>query len=57
MLRRAMNLGGFHQVIFICHSTLVWELADRTYHLVMDVLLQGIRKEKLSRTIDQPPCH
>jgi exonuclease SbcC len=29
MLRRAMDLGGFHQVIFICHSPLVWELADR----------------------------
>jgi len=28
MLRRAMELGGFHQVIFICHSPLVWELAD-----------------------------
>ena len=28
MLRRAMNLGGFHQVIFICHTPLVWELAD-----------------------------
>jgi hypothetical protein len=29
MLRRATDLGGFHQVIFICHSPLVWELADR----------------------------
>ena len=28
MLRRAMGLGGFHQVIFICHTPLVWELAD-----------------------------
>jgi DNA repair protein SbcC/Rad50 len=28
MLRRAMDLGGFHQVIFICHSPLVRELAD-----------------------------
>jgi ABC-type hemin transport system ATPase subunit len=28
MLRRAMHLGGFHQVIFICHSPLVRELAD-----------------------------
>jgi exonuclease SbcC len=28
MLRRAMDLGGFHQVIFICHTQLVWELAD-----------------------------
>ena len=29
MLRRAMSLGGFHQVIFICHSPQIWELADR----------------------------
>jgi len=28
MLRRAMDLGGFYQVIFICHTPLVWELAD-----------------------------
>ena len=28
MLRQAMDLGGFHQVIFICHSPLVWGLAD-----------------------------
>jgi hypothetical protein len=28
MLRRAMDLGGFHQVIFPCHTPLVWELAD-----------------------------
>jgi exonuclease SbcC len=28
MLRRAMGLGGFHQVIFICHTPLVWDLAD-----------------------------
>ena len=28
MLRLAMDLGGFHQVIFICHTPLVLELAD-----------------------------
>jgi exonuclease SbcC len=28
MLRRATDLGGFHQVIFICHTPLVSELAD-----------------------------
>ena len=28
MLRRAMDLGGFYQVIFICHTPLVSELAD-----------------------------
>ena len=29
MLRRAMDLGGFRQTIFMCHTPLVWELADR----------------------------
>src|SRR5439155_3758732 len=29
MLRRAMDLGAFYQVIFICHTPLVWELADQ----------------------------
>ena len=29
MLGRAMDLGEFHQVVFICHMPLVWELADR----------------------------
>ena len=29
MLRSAMDLGGFHQVIFICHTPQVRELADR----------------------------
>jgi hypothetical protein len=24
-----MDLGSFHQVIFICHTPLVWQLADR----------------------------
>jgi ABC-type sulfate/molybdate transport systems ATPase subunit len=33
MLRRAMDLGGFHQVIFICHTPIVWELADRILSL------------------------
>jgi hypothetical protein len=28
MLRRALDLGGFHQAIFICHTPLVWEPAD-----------------------------
>jgi len=28
MLRHAMEVGGFHQVIFICHSPQVWEMAD-----------------------------
>jgi exonuclease SbcC len=29
MLRHAMDIGGFYQVIFICHAPQVWELADR----------------------------
>ena len=29
MLRHAMDVGGFHQVIFICHQNQVWELADQ----------------------------
>jgi exonuclease SbcC len=28
-LRRAMDLGGFHKVTFICHMLLLWGLADR----------------------------
>ncbi len=32
MLRRAMDLVGFHQVIFICHTPLVSELADMPSH-------------------------
>jgi DNA repair protein SbcC/Rad50 len=29
MLRHAMDIGSFYQVIFICHGPQVWELADR----------------------------
>lgn len=29
MLRHAMGIGGFYQVIFICHAPQIWELADR----------------------------
>ena len=29
MLRHAVKTGGFHQIIFICHSPQVWEMADR----------------------------
>jgi hypothetical protein len=28
MLRQAMDLGGFHKDVFICHTPLVWEPAD-----------------------------
>ena len=44
MLRRAMELGGFHQVIFICHTPLVWELADRILS-VGDGLVQSGNSE------------
>ncbi len=29
MLRHAMDLSGFYQVIFICRAPQVWELARR----------------------------
>jgi exonuclease SbcC len=29
MLRRAIEIGGFYQIVFICHTPGVWELADR----------------------------
>jgi len=42
MLRHAMSLGGFHQVIFICHAPQVWELADRILRIQDgQVLLEG----------------
>lgn len=33
MLRRAMEIGGFYQVIFICHAPQVWEMADRILYV------------------------
>ena len=41
MLRRAMYLGGFHQVIFICHTPLVWELADRVLSVAGGGVVMG----------------
>ena len=41
MLRRAMDLGGFHQVIFICYTPLVWELADRTLEVHGGLVSRG----------------
>ena len=29
MLRRAIDIGGFYQVVFVSHAPGVWELADR----------------------------
>jgi exonuclease SbcC len=43
MLRRAMDLGGFHQVIFICHAPLVWELADRVLSVAGGGVVVGSR--------------
>jgi exonuclease SbcC len=44
MLRRAMVLGGFHQVIFICHTPLVWELADRILDVQGGCIFTGGRE-------------
>jgi energy-coupling factor transporter ATP-binding protein EcfA2 len=43
MLRRAMDLGGFRQVIFICHTPLVWELADRVLTVGGGTVIAGDR--------------
>ncbi|HXJ93331.1 MAG TPA: hypothetical protein VMT20_10675 [Terriglobia bacterium] len=29
MLRRAMDVVGYDQVIFVCHAPQIWEMADR----------------------------
>ena len=44
MLRRAMDLGGFHQVIFICHTSLVWKLADRVLSVHDGSVVAGDRE-------------
>jgi exonuclease SbcC len=44
MLRRAMDLGGFHQVIFICHTPLVWELADNVITIGGGMVSEGNQK-------------
>lgn len=44
MLRRALDLGGFHQVIFICHTPLVWELADNMLTVAEGCVVLGSRK-------------
>jgi exonuclease SbcC len=44
MLRRAMDLGGFQQVIFICHTPLVWELADRVLEVHDGSVVAGDRE-------------
>jgi exonuclease SbcC len=53
MLRRAMDLGGFHQVIFICHTPLVWELADNILSVGGGRVVMGDREAPVS-TESQP---
>ena len=36
-----MDLGGFHQVIFICQTPLVWELAYSVLSLGDGYVLMG----------------
>jgi ABC-type lipoprotein export system ATPase subunit len=60
MLRRAMDLGGFHQVVFICHTPLVWELADTTISVgggcvVMDDREAAVTTESLQPTRPSNP--
>jgi len=46
MLRHAMTIGGFHQVIFICHSPQVWEMADCVLRVEGgQVLIESERRE------------
>ena len=47
MLRRAMELGGIHQVIFICHTPLVWELADNIVSVGGGVVTIGNRETRI----------
>jgi exonuclease SbcC len=51
MLRRAMDLGGFHQVIFICHTPLVWELADQ----ILTVGDGHVAVGNLQGAVSEPP--
>ena len=54
MLRRAMDLGGFHQVIFICHSPLVWELADNILSVGGGCVVMGDREVAVTTEYPQP---
>jgi DNA repair protein SbcC/Rad50 len=50
MLRRAMDVGGFHQVIFICHSPQVWEMADQILQIHDGkVVIESERKGMLAQ--------
>jgi len=54
MLRRAMDLGGFHQVIFICHTPLVWELADTILSVGGGCVVMGDREVAVTTEYPQP---
>ena len=58
MLRRAMDLGGFHQVIFICHMPLVLLLADEVLSVRGGCVVIGSQKDvsaELREEIAAPP--
>ncbi len=43
-----MTIGGFHQVIFICHSPQVWEMTDRVLRVEGGrVFVESARDEKI----------
>jgi hypothetical protein len=50
MLRRAMELDGFHQGIFICHTPLVTELADNILSVGKGCVALGDRPAALKET-------
>ena len=41
---RAMDLGGFHQVIFIFHTPLIWELAESILSVGNGCVVMGSRE-------------
>jgi DNA repair protein SbcC/Rad50 len=50
MLRHAISLGGFHQVIFICHAPQIWEMADRVLRVEGgQVFIESERREYAHR--------
>ena len=51
MLRRAMELGGFHQAVFICHTQLGWESADQ----ILTVADGRAAIENLEEAVSEPP--
>jgi len=46
-----MKSGGFHRVIFICHSPQVWEMADRVLRVeASSVFVEGRRPDGVHET-------